>query len=97
MDEPTSSLGYEETRSLMDLIRRLKSQGIGIIYISHYLEEIFEIGDRVLVLKDGEYVGTYNREEVDPDLADVVCRRFRTHRRKCWSQSNPSANYQSLV
>jgi len=68
MDEPTSSLGYEETRSLMDLIRRLKSQGIGIIYISHYLEEIFEIGDRVLVLKDGEYVGTYNREEVDPDF-----------------------------
>jgi ribose transport system ATP-binding protein len=68
MDEPTSSLGYEETRSLMDLIGRLKSKGIGIIYISHYLEEVFEIGDRVLVLKDGEYVGTYNREDVDPDF-----------------------------
>jgi len=68
MDEPTSSLGHEETRSLMDLVRRLKSQGIGIIYISHYLEEVFEIGDRILVLKDGEHVGTYDTTEVDPDF-----------------------------
>ena len=44
MDEPTSSLGLEDTNSLMDLIRSLKAKGIGIIYISHYLEEIFEIG-----------------------------------------------------
>ena len=67
MDEPTSSLGHEETRSLMDLVRRLKGEGIGIIYISHYLEEVFEIGDTILVLKDGEHVGSYPRAEVDPD------------------------------
>jgi len=67
MDEPTSSLGLEETRSLMELIRNLRSHGIGIIYISHYLEEIFEIGDRILILKDGERVGTYDREELDAD------------------------------
>lgn len=66
MDEPTSSLGLEETRSLMQLVGRLKAEGIGIIYISHYLEEVFEIGDTILVLKDGELVGTYPRADVDP-------------------------------
>lgn len=68
MDEPTSSLGHEETRSLMDLVLRLKAKDIGIIYISHHLEEVFEIGDRILVLKDGEHVGTYARSEVNPDF-----------------------------
>jgi ribose transport system ATP-binding protein len=67
MDEPTSSLGLEETRSLMKLVKELKSHGLGIIYISHYLEEIFEIGDTILILKDGEQVGTYPRTEIDVD------------------------------
>ena len=58
MDEPTSSLGVEETWALLDLVRRLTAQRIGIIYISHYLPEIFEIGDRVTVLKDGRVVDT---------------------------------------
>jgi len=65
MDEPTSSLGLEDSNSLMDLIRSLKAKGIGIIYISHYLEEIFEIGDRITILKDGESMGTFLRSEID--------------------------------
>ena len=65
MDEPTSSLGLEETKSLMNLIKNLKDRGMGIIYISHYLEEIFEIGDRVSILKDGEDMGTYNIKEIN--------------------------------
>lgn len=56
MDEPTASLGEEETASLMELVKKLRSQGIGIIYISHFLEEIFQLGDRAYVLKDGEMV-----------------------------------------
>jgi len=68
MDEPTSSLGYEEKRSLMGLVRELKARGIAIIYISHYLEEVFEIGDTILVLKDGEQVGIYERARVDLDF-----------------------------
>ncbi len=52
MDEPTSSLGMEEKPALMNIIRDLRNRGIGIIYISHYLEEIFEIGDRVTILKE---------------------------------------------
>lgn len=65
MDEPTASLGVDETQALMDLIRKLASQNIGIIYISHYLEEVFEIGDRITVLKDGEMVNTFKASEVD--------------------------------
>lgn len=65
MDEPTSSLGMEETRALMRLIHRLRKRGIGIMYISHHLDEVFEVGDTVLILKDGEHVGTYPRSELD--------------------------------
>ncbi len=67
-DEPTASLGLEETKALMEIIRSLKKRGMGIIYISHYLKEIFEIGDRVTVLKDGEYMGTYKVSEVDTEF-----------------------------
>lgn len=64
MDEPTAALGIEETQALIKLIRKLASQGIGIIYISHYLEEVFEIGDRITVLKDGEKVNTFKADKV---------------------------------
>ncbi|HBE77460.1 MAG TPA: sugar ABC transporter ATP-binding protein [Firmicutes bacterium] len=65
MDEPTSSLGVEETKALMDLVRRLTSQKIGVIYISHYLDEVFEIGDRITVLKDGQVVDTFETKKSD--------------------------------
>lgn len=68
MDEPTSSLGLDETKSLMKIIRDLRERGIGVIYISHYLEEIFDIGDRVTVLRDGKNRGTYNISEVDTNM-----------------------------
>ena len=58
MDEPTSSLSVEETENLFKIIGQLKAEGIGIIYISHKLKEIKQIGDRVTVLKDGKYMGT---------------------------------------
>jgi ribose transport system ATP-binding protein len=64
MDEPTSALTEREIKELFATIRRLKEKGISIIYISHRLEELFEIGDRVTVLRDGKYVGTCKIEEV---------------------------------
>jgi len=67
MDEPTSSLGLEETRALMELVKDLRSRSVGIIYISHYLEEVFEIGDRITILKDGRSVGTHRVSDVDFD------------------------------
>jgi ribose transport system ATP-binding protein len=65
MDEPTSSLGLAETKALMTLVRDLRARGVGVIYISHYLEEVFEIGDRITILKDGRSVGTDRIEDVD--------------------------------
>jgi ribose transport system ATP-binding protein len=58
MDEPTATLTTQETEHLFAIVRDLKSHGIGIIYISHRLDEIFEVADRAMVLRDGEHVGT---------------------------------------
>ena len=58
MDEPTASLTERRSTRLFDVVRRLRAQGVGIIYISHRLEEVLAIADRVTVLRDGETVGT---------------------------------------
>ena len=65
MDEPTSALSKEETEELFSFIRKMKERGIGVIYISHKLEEIYEIGDRVTILRDGKNMGTFSVEETD--------------------------------
>lgn len=65
MDEPTSSLDAQEVQVLFRIIRQLKDDGISVIFISHKLDEIFEICDRLTVLKDGDYVGDYDIEELD--------------------------------
>ena len=67
MDEPTTSLTTSETEHLFKIIRQLKAEGKGIVYISHKMDEIKQIGDRITVLKDGTYVGTRNIEEVTVD------------------------------
>lgn len=67
MDEPTSSLDQHETDRLFKIIRELKAKGVSIIYISHRMEEIFDICDRVSVFRDGEYIGTKSLGEVDRD------------------------------
>lgn len=67
MDEPTASLTSEEIKHLFNIVRRLKSEGKGIVFISHKLGEIIEIGDRVSVLKDGVYVGTKDVKDVTAD------------------------------
>lgn len=67
MDEPTSSLDSEETEHLFATIRDLKSKGVAIIYISHRMEEIFEICDRVSVFRDGTYVNSCDLEGVTRD------------------------------
>ena len=59
MDEPTSSLTEKEVVNLFETIRRLKDNGTSIIYISHRMEELFELSDRVTVLRDGQYINTY--------------------------------------
>lgn len=68
LDEPTASITEQETQVLFRIIRRLKSGGKSVIYISHRLSEIFAIADRVSVLKDGTDQGTFPINEVTPDL-----------------------------
>ena len=70
LDEPTSSLGQTETEHLLGLVRRLAERGLGIVYISHYLEEVLRVGDRITVLKDGRHVET--RPTVDSTADDLV-------------------------
>jgi len=64
MDEPTAALTSQEVENLFAIIRDLKSQGIGVIYISHRLDEVFEVADRVMVLRDGAHVGTHALGEI---------------------------------
>src|SRR5215210_6469719 len=67
MDEPTASLGDTEVENLFRVIRELKAQGVGIIYISHRLDELPQVADRVTALRDGTLVGTRRQEEVGRD------------------------------
>ena len=67
LDEPTSALTPDEISALFAVIRRLRANGMGIIYVSHQMREIFEIADRVTVLRDGRRMGTYATAETSPD------------------------------
>lgn len=66
LDEPTSSLTIKETDLLFKNLNKLKDEGVTIIFISHRLDEVFEITDRISVLRDGKYLGTYNAKETTP-------------------------------
>ena len=76
MDEPTSSLGEKEVEQLMKTCRELRDRGIGIVFVSHKLEELFELCDRVTVIRDGEYIWTKAVSETDNDdlIAGMVGR-----------------------
>ena len=67
LDEPTSAISKQETEQLFRVIRRLASEGVGIIYITHRMEEVFEIADRLEVLRDGEYIGVVDAKQTDRD------------------------------
>ena len=67
LDEPTSALTENEQDKLFTTIRKLKDQGVSFIYITHQMDEVFELGDKVTVLRDGEGVGTLTIEEADED------------------------------
>jgi ribose transport system ATP-binding protein len=76
MDEPTSALTEQEIKELFATIRRLKARGVAIVYISHRMEELFAIGDRVTVLRDGRHVGTRRIGETSmPELVRLMVGR----------------------
>ncbi|MEI0565774.1 sugar ABC transporter ATP-binding protein [Brachyspira pulli] len=70
MDEPTAALTINETEHLFKIIRSLKEKGVSIIYISHRMEEIFELCDRITIMRDGEYVGIRNIK--DTNMNEII-------------------------
>ncbi|SCM76888.1 fused methyl-galactoside transporter subunits of ABC superfamily: ATP-binding components [uncultured Pleomorphomonas sp.] len=70
MDEPTSAITEREVEHLFHIIRDLKAQGLGIVYITHKMSELFEVADEVSVFRDGRYVGTHASSEVTRD--DII-------------------------
>ncbi|KKC32054.1 ATP-binding cassette domain-containing protein [Devosia psychrophila] len=67
MDEPTAALGPQETAQVGDLIKQLKSDGIGIFLISHDIHDVFDLADRVVVMKNGQVVGSARTQDVSKD------------------------------
>lgn len=81
LDEPTSSLSEVEVNALFQTLERLREQGVGIIYISHRMEEIIRLSDRITVLRDGQTVGTINAPDVKTDtlIQMMVGRDIKEH------------------
>jgi simple sugar transport system ATP-binding protein len=64
LDEPTSSLSRVEVEKLFEIMRRLRDEGMGIIFVTHFLDQVYEVTDTITVLRNGEYVGTYQTENL---------------------------------
>ncbi|MHB1454363.1 MAG: sugar ABC transporter ATP-binding protein [Saccharofermentanales bacterium] len=81
LDEPTASLTQREVDALFDIIRKLRDEGVGIVYISHRLEEIFVVCDRVTVIRDGNYISTNTVSETCKDnlVKDMVGRSMSSY------------------
>lgn len=76
LDEPTVSLGEEETQTLLTMVKNLAASGLGIIYISHYIDELFRVGDRLLILRDGQQVNIHQVATTTPEalIRDMIGR-----------------------
>ena len=77
LDEPTAPLSQNETEKLFDLVRQLKAEGVGIIFISHRLDELFEICDSITVLRDGQLIKTFDLDETTtiPSIVELMLGR----------------------
>ena len=78
MDEPNSALNAHESERLFEILRRLRERGLTVIYVSHRLEEVFEISDRITVVRDGQYQGTWNITEtsIPKIITEMIGRRL---------------------
>ena len=95
MDEPTTSLTENETSNLFRIIRQLKMEGKGIVYISHKLKELKEIGDVVTVLKEGKDVGTRNIKDVD--IKDLVTMMVGREIKSRYDSNNPELDRKEVI
>lgn len=67
LDEPTAALGVAQTRQVLDVVKRLRDTNYAVVYISHNLTDVFEVADKICVLRQGTNAGTYNKKNTKPD------------------------------
>ena len=73
LDEPTSSLDDQEVQKLFKLMRDLKERGVGIIFVTHFLDQVYEVCDRITVLRNGEFIGEYEIKDLPKvDLISAI-------------------------
>jgi rhamnose transport system ATP-binding protein len=91
MDEPTASLSAHEVTRLFDLIKKLRAQGVAILFISHRMEEVFQIADRITIFRDGKLISSAPASEVTPDTAirDMVGREVSSFFHREVAQRGP--------
>ena len=89
MDEPSAALGKKDSENLFDLIARLKETGVSIIYISHRLDEVLRITDRVMILRDGEHIVTKDSKELS--MADLITYMTGKEHGSLWDESKRAA------
>ena len=92
MDEPTASLSNRETRTLLQIVQQLRASGVTVLYVSHRLDEIFRIADRVTVLRDGRHVSTHQIVDVDRSqlIRDMVGRSVEEQQRSSSGMADDS-------
>jgi ABC-type sugar transport system ATPase subunit len=99
LDEPTAVLDEPMVKTLFALLERLKAQGIGIVFISHHLEEIFQIADRVTVLRDGVRTGLSAVRDIDQDwlVEKMIGREFPSHSLRARASGKPALEVSGLT
>jgi simple sugar transport system ATP-binding protein len=74
LDEPTSALSVKETRFVHDFIIKLKNEGISSVYVSHTIANVHDVVDRFVVLRHGEVIGEYKKDEISvEEISDIIC------------------------
>jgi ABC-type sugar transport system ATPase subunit len=99
LDEPTSSLTEKEKNSLFKIVNKLKAQGVGMVYISHKMDEIFEISDRVLVMRDGKPTGEFVTKDIELDdiVNSMIGRSLDNYYYKCkWNPKEEILRVENL-
>jgi D-xylose transport system ATP-binding protein len=81
LDEPTAALGVAQTYQVLELVKRLRERGLGVIFISHNISDIFEVADRIIVLRLGRRVASFKKSETTPDevVAAITGANLRTN------------------
>lgn len=77
LDEPTAALGIAQTRQVLDVVKRLRDTGHAVVYVSHNLRDVFEVSDRITVLRQGRNVAVYETRRVSPDVIVAAVTRGR--------------------